>query len=469
MPTYNDWSQVYGGRSGEAPQPRILLEGTDARALGYTGIFEKLATPPDGSTILVTRSDVGLSCSFPKPSNELLTATEKEAVDRAERKSALDDGASSVAYSVMPGKGVQAVEAKFRAARCDVPAARSSKLARVMKDGLTFGLLADRTFESWREAEAQRLAHDAAAAMAAAGATAGEAAAEGCEAAGALDVPASPFEGVTLGSFWLTLPGGARVSARVHHERVVSRPSFDASSLSEAGVLLTYTMAAGQVLQVLGGGAVCLSFPLALSEGAEARRGPAADAEVQNGFAPGCPDDVEVSRTVTPAGCLCRRLLSGRVEVYQEDGTVSVRNPTLAELKQSLRDVRGRPDGAARGAVETLERLVKVYEEQFSGPLREPPSESLKVAGLPGHWVVVRPDGGVFGRVPPMQEPESSGEPVSMPGGPAAEGEAAAADKGFVDGHALEELPSWQDLLGGEFVDGGRLLEYEIASVPAAS
>merc|ERR1719433_1114408 len=31
--------------------------------------------------------------------------------------------------------------------------------------------------------------------------------------------------------------------------------------------------------------------------------------------------------------------------------------------------------------------------------MKEPPTEHVKSVGLPGHWVVVRPDGRMFGRV----------------------------------------------------------------------
>lgn len=48
----------------------------------------------------------------------------------------------------------------------------------------------------------------------------------------------------------------------------------------------------------------------------------------------GCPEDIEVSRSHLRNGVVIRRLLSGRLEMFSPDGTCSVRNPTLQEVKK---------------------------------------------------------------------------------------------------------------------------------------
>lgn len=518
-PSYNDWAQVFGGRSGEAPQPRYLLEGIHSRELGYSALFEKLATPSDGSVIIVTRSELGLSHTFPAPSNEP-PANDDGGDSQAERQHAMDDGASSATGITLAAKHPDPA-AKLRSARCEVPPAKSARMARIIKDGHTFGIVPDRSFDAWREAETRRRA-EAAAAMAAAAAEAAGAAAEAATAADAPEeapqaaeaaaqaaaaaaeeakrASAGVFKDASLGSLWLAFPSGARCTARMHHERALRNAGPKDDALPRMGVLLTYTTSTGQVIQVSGDGSVCLSLPLELCEGTAPPAIPA-DAEddeapedaspggpgqrklpgppkgnkkKQRAFAPGCAEDVEVSRTVTPHGVVCRRLLSGRAEVHHPDGTSAWRNPTAEEVVASLGDLKRRPGGAAEHVVEVLERLAKACVEKQSKPLTEPPSERAKSEGIPGHWVVVRPDGRVLGRAAAPPPPPSAPAPPAPTEEAAPEAEQAVAGgeqrPGSCIGAAAPEppAPSLQELLGAVLVDGGAVLEYEIQSVPTA-
>ncbi|CAE8629439.1 unnamed protein product, partial [Polarella glacialis] len=117
-------------------------------------------------------------------------------------------------------------------------------------------------------------------------------------------------------------------------------------------------------------------------------------------FAPGCVEDVEVTRTITPFGSLIRRLFSGRMEVCHSDGTTATRNPTAGELERQIEALRCQPPvgGSAAMQLELLGRFLKVSQEQPAERMRVEPSSREKAMGIPGHWVVVRPDGGMFGR-----------------------------------------------------------------------
>ncbi|CAE7635001.1 unnamed protein product, partial [Symbiodinium necroappetens] len=61
-PTYNDWAQVHGSGlvSSSTPTKLQVVENMDARDVGYNAIVEKLACPPDGSLILVSRMESGI-------------------------------------------------------------------------------------------------------------------------------------------------------------------------------------------------------------------------------------------------------------------------------------------------------------------------------------------------------------------------------------------------------------------------
>lgn len=489
QPTYHDWASVFGGRSGESPVPKYILQGFDSRECGYCGIFEKLATPPDGSVILVTKSEKGIKASFPVPANDLPKTLESETLDRADRRSAMDDAASSITVNtvVMGAKARMATESRLRSFRCETSPAKRTRLARVMKNGHTFGIIADDSFGAWLAVEKakmqeQSLSHSLAEQQTAlVGQVADQADDDGNgDTAGGSVVQneSFPFEKVPLGCLWISLEGGARVTARMHHERVLQKPrgtTSEAQALADCGVLFTYTMASGQVVQVSGDGATRLSFPLELSEGMVAKDGnggsaPAASEQHKttcDSFVPGCPDDLEISRAISPDGALCRRLLSGRVEVYYADGTTVGRNPTYRELKAITEEFDSRPGGTTSHALELLQKLQRVYEDKRLGMLTEEPTQCEKAAGIPGHWVVTCPDGRVFGRAPLSQDPLEA--PYVFDSTPRYENV-----NGGVDGSPTDEvtqanvLPNLQDLVEGYVCKDGAVYEYEIAAVPAA-
>lgn len=416
-PTYNDWATVLRGRSGEVPQPRRLLEATDARKLGYAGCIEKFATPDDGSTILASLFEHGVASSFSMPSNVQPVAEVSETLTAYERES----DAQSCVGPVEPS----------RPARYDVPPLRSSRAARVMKGGCAFGITTDESWTSWQKA---------------------------------LLSPESvlPFEDTELGEFWVSLPGRARCTARMHHERTIS--AFDVElpeRLPPLGVVFSYTMAIGQVVQVFSDGAVRLSWPLELRH-ESAKNGDATASGVSRSaeaagdgnrhFVPGCSEDVERSRTVMPLGTIVRKLLSGRVEILHPDGTTTTRNPTTAELEAQLQSLTRARVGPHR--LEFLRRLLHAQKLKTVS-LSEAPSEKEKATGLPGHWVVVRSDGRVFGRMLPTPKPVEEVAPTEEDVGEAAEpaDDAAAAAA---------------DLFGGYLIEDGALVEYEISLVSQA-
>merc|ERR1712151_159067 len=112
-------------------------------------------------------------------------------------------------------------------------------------------------------------------------------------------------------------------------------------------------------------------------------------------------------RTITPLGTLVRNLLSGRVEVFHADGSTAMRNPTIEEMRAKLEKLRNEPAGMGERPLEVLERLIRSQEgeQKLKDPMKAP-TEKEKAAGLPGHWIVVRPDGLLFGRVPVPQPPK---------------------------------------------------------------
>jgi hypothetical protein len=195
---------------------------------------------------------------------------------------------------------------------------------------------------------------------------------------------------------------------------------------------------------------------------------------------------VEVSRTITPLGTLTRRLLSGRLEVYYTDGTSAVRNPTGAELDALVAALRSEP-GRGGSRLDFLERLSQAYGERHQEPLTAPPEAKAVRDGLPGHWVVVRPDGSIFGRVPRPPPPPPEPPPPTPPKPPTPEVEPVdkkAAPKKGGKAAAKEELPPepepapppppppppplLHELVGGYFVDDGDIIEYVIEPVAVA-
>ncbi|CAK0853487.1 unnamed protein product [Prorocentrum cordatum] len=519
VPTYNDWLQLFGGSAEGAPRPRFLLDGFDARQVGYGEVVEKLATPADGSVILVSRIGYGKTGTLPQPSNDAGGAGALGQLVEPPCAPDSEDAEPAAATPPPPEQGAAEAPPAF-----DTPVRYESRIVRVTKDGLTFGFVADRAWAARLQAEQLRREEARAAALEEEEAAAAARAAEGGEpvdaaapaAGGAEDLPTGmPFEGSQLGTFWMAMAGGARCTARAHHEAL---PQADLAAAPDGaqpppmGVVLAYTLANGQVVQVFSDASVQLRWPLALQSGKDGVRAteeaaasgarvmaeelgmlappsppppvpPASRARV----VPGCPEDVEVSRTITPLGTLTRRLLSGRLEVYHTDGSSAVRNPTGAELDAIVAGLRGEPGSGGSGSLDFLERLSRAYGERHQEPLVAPPDAKAVREGLPGHWVVVRPDGSIFGRVarPPPPPPEP---PPPPPKPPTPEPEPAdvkkAASKKGGKAAAKEEPPpepepappppppppppQLHELVGGYFVDDGDIIEYVIEPVAVA-
>eukprot|EP00405_Crypthecodinium_cohnii_P035490 CAMPEP_0206534150 /NCGR_PEP_ID=MMETSP0325_2-20121206/5378_1 /ASSEMBLY_ACC=CAM_ASM_000347 /TAXON_ID=2866 /ORGANISM="Crypthecodinium cohnii, Strain Seligo" /LENGTH=1228 /DNA_ID=CAMNT_0054030907 /DNA_START=117 /DNA_END=3803 /DNA_ORIENTATION=+ len=146
----------------------------------------------------------------------------------------------------------------------------------------------------------------------------------------------------------------------------------------------------------------------------------------------------------------------------------------MEELKANIEEQQRTPGGLARHALEILKRLQMVYDEKYSTPLKAPPTEKQKLDGLPGHWVVIKPNGQAYGRVDAsLAEPA----PVEAPSSPTTAAAAAEAEtqggEGEGGGEAkVEEAavppPPLQELLNGTLIEDGKTLEYEIGLVPAA-
>eukprot|EP00930_Biecheleria_cincta_P044938 TRINITY_DN30967_c0_g1_i1.p1 TRINITY_DN30967_c0_g1~~TRINITY_DN30967_c0_g1_i1.p1 ORF type:complete len:1572 (+),score=357.35 TRINITY_DN30967_c0_g1_i1:89-4804(+) len=428
LPTFNDWAQVFGagipGMKGTAiPQPKTILENIDGRDLGYNAVVEKLASPPDGSLILVSCTEHGLRQNFPEPSNLPLTQ-------------------ASSRFS-----------APSRSSRC---------LARVFKEGLTFGIVEDVSWNRWQllEQAASLAPHSH---KEETGVSEERPASPGGEAlAGSM----LPFAGAWLGLFWLSFPNGARLTTRMHHENALQRGVLRGGgaemSLPPMGTLLTYSMAVGQVIQVFSDGSVCLSWP-----GSKAQPEAAKTLCSTTAITPGCAQDFETVRHITPFGSLIRTLVSGRTEVFHSDGTTATRNPTCGELQQKLDKLRVSPGSA--GSVELLSRMLKVYQEQHEEPLQKRPCDRVVAAGIPGHWVVVQPDGKMHGRAQvPLSPTTSMAEPaeqVEKGSRPSTVNDEQRPDQPATSTAGVRPL---QDILGGELVDDGTIVEYPIDGVSSA-
>jgi hypothetical protein len=429
LPTFNDWAQVFGasmlGSTGAlaVPQPKTILENIDGRDLGYNAVVEKLASPPDGSLILVSCTEHGLKQNFPEPSNLPLPQ------------------ASS---------------------RFSAPSRISRRLARVFKDGLTFGIVEDFSWKRW-----QLLEQAAAVAPDSHKEQPGESEERPASPGGEAEASSMlPFSSARLGLFWLSFPNGARLTTRMHHENALQRGVLKGGGaempLPPMGTLLTYSMAAGQVIQVFSDGSVCLSWPAGSAQ-LEAAKSLCSTTAIT----PGCAQDFEIVRHITPFGSLIRTLVSGRTEVFHSDGTTATRNPTCGELQQQLDKLRASPGSAS--SVELLLRMLKVYQEQHEEPLQERPCDRVVAAGIPGHWVVVQPDGKMHGRVDVPSSPTTAvAEPAEL------------VEKGSrpstVNGEQRPDQPAastagvqtLQDILGGVLVDGGTRVEYPIDGVSSA-
>uniref|UniRef100_A0A7S4Q9M4 Uncharacterized protein n=1 Tax=Alexandrium monilatum TaxID=311494 RepID=A0A7S4Q9M4_9DINO len=448
VPSFNDWWHLVarGGSSGETtasagpegaaaphgalppwrPPPPSRFLADDARDVGYCRVVEKILVPSDGSVILRTTLQRGLRECLPRPHGGAHAGEDAGAM--AEKAGQED--------SMLPGT--------FAA-----PPRFASQLVRVVRGDVAFGIVSD---AAWA-AKAERLRKGREEREEAAARTAAAAASEGTGAEGdpAADVgpgeegggsgandgvvtPEEPapravterrLEDLRFGGLWVAFRGGARCTARMHHERpwFLEGDLLYDTALVRPGVLVTFTPTSGCAVQALSDGSVRLVWPAAVAR-LGGRPSPV----------PGGAGDPEVARTVAPLGVLVRSLLSGRREVYHPDGTRAVRNPTLREVEEQCQRHRA---GGGGPLLDLLERMAAAYAQTHGGePSAGPPTMREKISGLPGHWRVTRPDGGRFGRV------------------------ALARDA---------PAPEWLEQLGGVLVDGGEAAEYEIdpASVSA--
>lgn len=312
----------------EASANVSILENLDAREIGYNAIVEKLACP-EGSVILVTSMELGLQSSFGS---------------REPRQ--------------------------------------TRRLARVMKGGLTFGMAVDETWKRWQESSLQK-ARDLAQEPPSE---------EGAEEPGApAPEPVEPFPDSRLGSVWVSLPSGSRVTLRLHHEGVEGLWELSQAEhpLPKMGAMMTYAANDGQLVQVFSDGSVRFT--------AAEQATNSLPTQGLTSYFPGCPEDYEVSRTIR-SGTLIKQLVSGRVEIFHADGTTAFRNPTEEELQQRQGDGVVPSSGSQRKLCEEakkedlLKRMHQVYQDTFVDP------EASKHVGLPGHWVTLHTDGSVVGR-----------------------------------------------------------------------
>lgn len=396
IPSYSSWSYAMGPGAAEALQDALApveFTNVDAREVGFCQIVEKHVLAEDGAVVVVTVQGRGFLSSGP-----CATATGREGDE--------DSG------------GMVRPRAEMR-------------LARIMKDGLVYGILPDKVWAEKAAAHAaareeERLEAEARARAEAEAEAAQQAAGEDQEGEGdaeadkttilpKADVTVLPcafekhLDDMRLGVFWLVFQDGARFNARIHWERpwyTSGSHSYDPAS-SRPGVLLTYSTS-GLVLQVFSDGTLRQKWPkkVPLSGSKKSLR------------QPGSPEDFELARSVSPNGVLVRELLSGRKEVMHPDGVYAVRNPTLEEMRHRLElyqqpgALESAPD---KEAVELLQGLIAMAEEASASIAL--PTEQQKAAGLPGHWRIARPNGRLFGRFPAPASAQEASPSQKQPSG----------------------------------------------------
>jgi len=407
----------------------------------------------------------------------------------------------------------------------ELPPLGGWRVARVFKDNLTFGIADD---EIWTKLRTEQRDRKEAARAAEAAAKAAAAAAEAAKEAARLEeqaqndkdakkkgakgkkedkkkeeaaLPAEPEEvkepeppipmpypDKNFGEFWVAFEDGARYTARMQGERVfaaaeagiellaASGAPLGEGELPPLGVVVTYTQPSGDTVQVFGDGTVqmCRASAPRRYAGGKDRTSSSAPFErvVQSeasAFQPGCEQDTEVARRVTPFGTVIRHLLSGRIEVYYSDGTMAWRNPTVAELNTSLDSAKASLANTDKYWLDIIERLRNAGRSNET--LSSAPSEEEKAFGLPGHWLVVRRDGTVTGRVPCPSRPvdaspdttaaEQEGE-VDPATAPAAATSAEEADP------PPPAPPSLEELLDGVVTADG-MIEYQAKPVAVST
>jgi len=415
-PSFSDWwHQVAQSAEAGGPPPPAALLSQDARQVGYCRAVEKLLVPGGGSVILRTSLQRGLREPLPRPQARAAA------------------GGSSGRLDV---HGADKCSTEAPSSALTAPPRFELRSARVMHDGLTFGIVTDarwaqRVLQLRRAREEVEQAQEQATELPDIDAlrqAQGLLPAEPEQAEESENVedqrattPKSAvgettakqrLEDLRFGVFWVAFRDGARCTARVHHERPwypAEETAYDAAT-SRPGVLMTYTPTSGLVVQVFSDGSVQqLLRPRPQKSGtvglAQGTAAPDAHEAPTTGLAQGGACGAVVSQTVTPFGVVVRSLLSGCSEIYHPDGTRAVRSP------------------AAPGMHLEAESGLQPCAPEHSPVLREEP----------GHWRVTRPDGRRFGRsatLPAVAGSEAAGGPPGIDPAPLMPSEGAAVDAG---------------------------------------
>ncbi|CAE8589690.1 unnamed protein product [Polarella glacialis] len=513
VPTFNDWWHLLaaprGDVDGESPnssdaapsRPSKVL-AADGRELGYCKTVEKLLVPSDGSIIIRTALQRGI-----KDSLVPLSADGDAVVVPPAAAAVPIDGAAEELGADSDVELESEEDGKVEDKSFHPIPLREMRSVRVVKDGLTFGMVSDPSWERKVERmrkerqELERLAaeYEAPAQEAFdvtdAGEMPGESAIEPVavepdgeedEEAAKPNITTKVVEEQGFGRLWVAFEDGGRCTIRMHHERTwfpESHTTYDIG-IARPGVQVYYTPMSGLVIQAFSDGSIRQNWPLHrlfLSSTS------AAIPDGKLSAIPGDVEDLELSRTVTPFGVLLVEKLSGRREVYHPDGIRAVRNPTVEDIKKTLQDLIASKhakgcDSSLHAIQRRLERMVIGWQEVTVKNMDEA-SEQAKMYGLPGHWMVTCRDGRRYGRVPtPRSEPEvflneeevapSKSPPAASPRGDAVEGVAGAEDEEEEEedeeGEKAPE-PTLKDILEGWLVDDGDLIEYEIPPAPVTS
>lgn len=417
MANFNDWwkmGQAYGSNDTSlesecqlAPprQPRKVL-AADAREFGYCQTVEKVLVPSDGSVILRTGLHRGVLDSIAPLSEDGQRTAIPEPVktDDSTLQADADDVEEETA-----DKNKQEVKSKVF-----VPAPRHEMQSlRIVKDGLTFGMVTDAAWQSTTAIMRKRLFEKL-----------GTDGAVEIETKQKVDDEDSGDEEAKMaqqerrlveqrfGRLWAAFQDGARCTIQMHHER----PWFGESdefydvTIARPGVQVNYTSVSGLLVQVYSDGRIRQVFPaqrLFSSPVSSSGSDPSANPRA----IPGDLEDVQLARSVNPFGILVLEMLSGRKEVYHPDGTRAIRNPTSEEIAARLQKMRvsrkvRRCDAISSSLLRRLEQIAASWEAfQATGYGSGAPLPHLKSAGIPGHWVITTTDGRRFGRyaapVPP--------------------------------------------------------------------
>lgn len=383
-----------------------------------------------------------------------------------------NDGSIIVASGYERGFEDSAFPAQGAATGAKAPTEKSS-LNKVLKDGCFFGIVTD---DGWDAKKASLKAIcDAkhAEVVAAAGGDAAEGE-EGEEGAAEKAPVTSEFsdivtyldEKATYGNFFMSFAADESrvlVTMETADTDYASALELGAGEFEHAcksaGAKFSYILESGQVVEVNPDGSTLVYWPLSKLRDAKTKI-EVAGADSAH-FRPGdLESDAEMSRRVTSSGTLIRSLLSGRVEVYYPDGTVSYRNPTVEELN-------------GRAESEASNDWLKHLQIAYGMSVGSTPSEVEISAGLPGHWVIVQLHGARTARAP-----AGAVQPTPAAGDAEAAGGEGEGGEGEGEGEAAAEKPvaasegGLYELLKAEYglclVDGGNTAEYELPPIPAA-